>query len=73
MLPASGWFDSSSSPAFIARCEMTERDIGHGGQEEQVDLVDDDDDDDEPFDDGVGESGRDMSRSQVSKSLQREE
>jgi hypothetical protein len=52
---------------------MTERDIGHGGQEEQVDLVDDDDDDDEPFDDGVGESGRDMSRSQVSKSLQREE
>lgn len=50
---------------------MTERDIGHGGQEEQVDLVDDDDD--ESFDDGVGEPGRDMSRSQVLKSLKRGE
>jgi hypothetical protein len=53
---------------------MTERDIGHGGHEEQADLVDDDDDDDdEPFDDGVGEPGRDMSRSQGLKSLQRRE
>jgi hypothetical protein len=50
---------------------MTERDIGHGGQEEQVDLVDDNDD--EPFDDGVGESGRDMSTLQGLKSLQRGE
>lgn len=48
---------------------MTERDIGHGGHEEQVDLVDDDED--EQLDDGVGESGRDMSRLQVLKSLQR--